>query len=117
MATLDPQTHDVVSVEPSEAFTGELVEWIYRQGDPENELPFYDVSMGELAYSLMSVLEYLYKNKHSVRITVEDLGESVSARNARERAAQAAKRREDALAKLAIDAHDRQQRMVKYTSR
>ena len=119
MATLDPQTHDLVSVEPNETFTGELVEYKFDNPDPKEnwQYTFYDLSERKLPYSVMAVLEYLYQHKRQVRITVEDLGESVSARTARERAEQAAKQREEALAKLATDARDRQQRMVKYTSR
>src|SRR5579885_3238720 len=87
MATLDPQTFDVVSVEPSESFTGDLIEYRFDNPDPnENwQYVFYDLSDRGLPYSVMAVLEYLYKNKHSVRITVEDLGESESARLSRER--------------------------------
>jgi hypothetical protein len=119
MATLD-SNHDVASVEPTETFTGDLVEYRFDNPDPEEnwQYVFFDLSENnERRYSLMAVLEYLYKNKHSVRITVEDLGESESVVRARERAAAEAKRREEALQKLAQDARDRQHHMVKYQSR
>lgn len=118
MAMLD-SNFDVASVEPIETFTGELVEYQFDNPDPDEDWKylFYDLSENnERRYSLMAVLEYLYRQQHSVRITVEDLGESPAVAERKARAAAEAKRREEALARLAQDTRDRHSAMVKYQS-
>jgi hypothetical protein len=119
MATLDPQTSDVASVEPTEVFSGDLTEYVFDNPDPDEnwKYKFYELGERDKNYTLMSVLEYLFNNKHSVRITVEDLGESPAVAAAKARAAEFERQRQEALHKLAVDAVDRQQHMVKYTSR
>lgn len=114
MAKLDPHTFDVESVEPVEVIESDLTEYVFDNPDENWQYRFYEAGQGDHGYTLHSLLEYLYKNRHRVRITIEDLGESPAVAAAKARAAEIERERQEALQKLAAEHH--QQHIVKHQS-